>query len=451
LKEPIGLCGSNGLRLLGSPDVRNAVLLNEIGVLLGGLGRLSKEFITGAASFPHHLILRRLSRGKDPYLGSDADPLSAVHFYLDKINLDAEERAIARLVCRGMANFGSEVSSLDDGFQDSLEEVLGSVREKLSPAHEGAFDQVAGLVRGISANLRWQKQGEESIAAIQPPFISVQALYDGLDRLPFVADLVEMQGRTWHPEALPSPEVKLLRALCEGEELVGRPRVLVDGERLGDVRELCCEVLANQLLEIYNIRKDGPGDLGFWFWEGRLYPQSQEAMALLRRFDEGETLDGEELEAVRWLGVRPITEWAYSKVIVGQRRDGSQMSLWEQTYKLASLHKSAMVRALIEGHWPEAGSLSWRTLRVSLKGPAAEALDRIKELTEVEYPLGNELYRDEKSIHFTFPGLEDEPVAQLAERLRKEIVLVVASKLHPRVSLTPIVEKTSEVLGTSEM
>jgi hypothetical protein len=441
----------DGLRMLGSPDVRNAVLLNEIGVLLHGLGKLSKEFISGETTFPHHLILRRLSRGLDPYLGKDASPFSAIRYSLARIDLGDEEKAIAHLLSREMADPRYEISSPDDDFQEELEEVLTSVREKLAPAHAAAFDQVAGLVRDISSNLRWQREAEEAIAGIQPPFISVQGFYDGLDELPFVADLVEMQGRTWHPEALLSPEVKLLRAVYAGEELVVQPEASVDEERLGSVRQLYCEVLANQFLEIYNIRKDGPGDLGSWFWKGRLYPRSEEAMALLRRFDEGMPLDGEELETVRWLGVRPITGWAYSKVVVGRRRGGKEMSLWEHSYELTSLHKPAVVQALIEGPWPEPPRLAWRTLHVSLEEPAPEALGKIKELIEVEYPLGNELCRDESSIRFTFPGLENERATQLGEALREEILLAVKRELRPQVSLTPIVEESSEVSKTSEL
>ena len=442
---------NDGLRMLGSPDIRNAVLLNEIGVLLHDLGKLSAEFIAGEAAFPHHLILRRLSRGRDPCLGGDASPFSAIRYSLTKLNLGAEEKAIAHLLCREMADPRYEISVRGDS-QKGLEEALSSARNKLAPAHQGTFDQVARVVREVSANLLRQRDGERVLAAMQPPFISVQGFYDGLDQLPFVADQVEMQGRTWHPEALLPPEVKLLRALHEGEELAGEPKASGDEGRLAQIRQLYCEVLANQFLEIHNIRKDGPGDLGSWFWKGRLYPQGEATMAALRRFDEEVTLDDEEREAVRWLGVRPITEWAYSKVVVGQRDDGKELSLWEHSYELASLHKSAVAQALIEGHWPEPARLAWRMLRVSVERPAAEALSEIKELIEVEYPLGNELYRDDTNIHFTFPGLEDEVAAQLGETLGKEIILAMKGALHTQVFLSPITsgaDGLSKILGHS--
>ncbi len=422
--------------MLGSPEVRNALLLNEIGVLIHDLGKLSTEFITKGTAFPHHLILRRLSRGRDPCLGEDASSLSAIHCSLTNLDLSAEEKAIAHLVCREIADPRYEISLRDD-FQKALDEALGSAKTKLAPSHQRAFNQVAHLVEAASTNVRWQKEGEEAVAAIQPPFISVPGFYDGLDQLSFVADLVEMQGRTWRPEALLPPEVKLLRALHKEEQLVSQPETLGEEERLAEVRQLVCEVLANQFLEINNIRKDGPGDLGSWFWKGRLYPQPEATMALLHRFDEQAPLEGEERETVHWLGIRPITEWAYSKVIVGQRDVGGELSLWDYSYELASLHKSAMVQALIERRWPEPDRLSWRILRVTVGRPAARALREIKELVEVEYPLGNELYRDGKSIHFTFPGLQDELAAQLGESLGKEISLATKETLQPQVILSP--------------
>ncbi len=276
--------------------------------------------------------------------------------------------------------------------------------------------------------------------------ISIQDFYDGLDQLPFVADQLEMQGRTWHPEGLLPPEVKLLRALHEGEELAGEPKASGDEGRLAPIRQLYCEVLANQFLEIHNIMKDGPGDLGSWFWKGRLYPGAKRRWppcAALMKGDAGRRGAG----GCALVGGRPITEWAYSKVVWGNGR-WQELSLWEHSYELASLHKSAVTQALVEGHWPAPAQLSWRLLGVSVEPPAAEALDEIKELVEVEYPLGNELYRDEKSIHFTFPGLEDDLAAQFAETLRKEITLVVNRRLRPRIHLTPITSETHTLSRT---
>lgn len=431
----------NGLRVLGNPEVRNALLLNEIGVLLHDLGKLSGEFIRRGPAFSHHLILRRLTRGKDPYLGAGTSLLSAVRCCLDNLSLTVEERAIAQLLCRELADAGYAASVRGSTSQSAFEGPLGAARSKLAHVHGNSLERVVGLVRDLSANLVWQTGEEESIAAVQPPLIAVQGFHERLDHLPFVADLVEMGGRTWHPTELLPPEVNLLRALHKDEGFLGWPRALGDEEHLADVRQLLCEVLANHFLEIYNIRKDGPGDLGSWFWKAKLCSEDEATVALLHCFDQGATLDDNERKAVRWLGVRRVTQWAYSKVMLGARSDGSEASLWEHTWALSCLHKSAAAQALIEEEWPELGQLAWRILRVKLTRPAAEPLRAIKELVEVEYPLGNEVYRDETSIHFSFPGLKGELAAEVVEALSREVMVAVGRRLGPQLSLSPLEER----------
>jgi hypothetical protein len=74
-------------------------------------------------------------------------------------------------------------------------------------------------------------------------------------------------------------------------------------------------------------------------------------------------------------------------------------------------------------------------LEIGLDQPRTDALSGIKELVEVEYPLGNELCRDGNSIRFTFPGLEDEPAEELVRQLEREIVDIAGSV--PQISLSP--------------
>lgn len=297
------MCRKNGLRLLGSPDVRNAILLNEIGVLAYGVGRLSREFIEKGTAFSQHLVLRRLTRGRDPRLAGEGSLFSAIQRSLTAFRHDAQQKAVAGELLGGMASTRLEITSSDTAFREWLDAALLAARENCNQDYSVALEHVAQVVRKVSADLAWQREQEEGIGAIEPAFISVEGFYDGLDQLPFVADLVEMQGRTWHPEELVPSEVRLLRALQEGGEVMGRPRTRCDERQLPEIRRLYCEVVANQLLEINNIRKDGPGDLGSWFWKARLYPAPEAATALLRCFDGGAALqDGD---------VRRCTGWAY--------------------------------------------------------------------------------------------------------------------------------------------
>ncbi|HUS70508.1 MAG TPA: hypothetical protein VM075_07020 [Anaerolineae bacterium] len=431
------MTGREALRVLGSPEVRNAILLNEIGVLIHELGKLSTEFVSAGSAFPHHLILRRLTRGMDPSLGSEIRPLSALLYALRNYSLTDQERAVASLLGEKTDTLTGDDRAWVDAASRRLEAVLGDLRSVGAPDRLEAEERVGCLARGVLADWEWQIQGERGLEGMEPPFISTEGFHEGLDQLPFVADLVEMQGRTWHPEGLLSPEVRLFRAIHEREEVRGTPRSRCNVEHLAAVRELCCEVLANQLLEINNIRKDGPGDLGSWFWKSRLCARSEEAMAPLRGFDQGAELEGEERAAVRWLGVRAIARWACGKVLVETPRGGSQTSLWEHCWTLSGLYKSSTAHALIEGVWPQRHRLSWCTLTVVLERPDPETLHLVKGLVEVEYPLGNELRRNDTEIHFTFPGLESELSTSLLDGLRAELGRLAGGNARPQVSLGP--------------
>ncbi len=432
------------LRLLGSPHVRNALLLNEVGVLLHDLGKLSAEYISQEHTFAHHLILRRLSRGKDCSLGLQADPFTAILSSLREASLGATEKHIAEVVRRLVANSQRRTSVQEHPSSRELEVVLEKARQQLSSRDRKALDRIAQLATKVMGDLAWQRAQEESIGSLRPAFLPVDGFLEGLDQLAFVADLVEMQGRTWRPEALVPPEVKLLRAIHGREETRGRPRALIDPQRLSDVRKLYCEVVANQVLEINNIRKDGPGDLGSWFWKARLYPSPEETWSHLSALDRGATLDGDERDAVRWLGLRPISEWAYSKVLLGRGPNGEDMTLWDHSYRVSALHKSSTAQALITGHWPESATLSWQMLRVDIEGSGREALTVIKRLVEVQYPLGNELCRNDTSIAFSFPGLKRKLAVQLLDRLRNEIVQALNTELPVHLSLSPLGRKRAE-------
>jgi hypothetical protein len=428
----MGMAGVEALRLLGSPDVRNAILLNEIGILLHDLGKLSAEFVERGNAFPYHLVLRRLTRGRDPHLASDTSPRSALSHTLRYCFPVGAESTVAHLLVDALSRDESEGAG---SMSTRLEEALSGVHRMLAPHHREGFESVAQLARDVLSDLGWQVEGEEVVAAMQPPFIAVDGFLHGLDQLSFVGDLVEMQGRTWHPAALLSPEVKLFRAIHGLEEIEGTRQSSCGLEHLADVRELFCEVLANQFLEINNIRKDGPGDLGSSFWKSRLCSGSEEAMALLRGFDQGVELEGEEREAVRWLGVRAITRWACSKILVGYSRDGGQTSLWEHCWALSGFFKSSTAQALIEGRWPRWNRLSWCTLTIDLEPPDNGAMDVVKDLVELEYPLGNELGRSDTGIDFTFPDLDGELLAPLLDGLRGAIGRRIGTGTRPKVTV----------------
>jgi hypothetical protein len=426
------------LRFLGRPDVRNAILLGEVGVLIHDLGKVSAEYVSGEESFHTHLILRRLTRSQDTCLGPEASPWWAVVHNLKVANLDPEERVVADTICGQIADGGHGDASGSEISSQALETVLGSVRDTLSAHSQWAFERVAQLARQTWFALEWQMEQEKAIEALEPPFIGVEGFYDGLDQLASVADLLEMGGRTWRPMESQPPEVRLLNAIHGGGEVTDSLRSRCDLGRLADVRHLWCEVLANQFLEINNIRKDGPGDLGSWFWKSRLDAGGEAGFALLRDYDDGAMLSGEQREAVVWLGVRLISRWACSKIVLSADNDGVPTSLWDHCWILSGLYKSSIAQALLSGEWPEGDDLVWYRLRVGLLKEDPAVLTAIRELIEVEYPLGNELFRTDVEAHFTFPGLDSRLAANLVGELELEIGRLLGRGACPELHLSPL-------------
>jgi hypothetical protein len=382
------------LSMLGTPEVRNAILLNELGALLHDVGKLSREFVSGGHRFPYHLVLRRLTRGRDPFLEDGATALGAL--------------------------------------KSATQQREG---EKAAKAEK---------------DLAWQAKQERAIASLQPPFFPSAAFVERLDELPFVADLLEKQARTWHPQQLLSPEVRLLRRIHELVEDDIPVCWSPDEGRLSEVRYLLCRVLANQLLEIINIRKDGPGDLGSWFWNSRFYPDSEAGLAALSCFDQGVTLAGQEMEPVIWLGIRVVAQWAYSKVRLGKVGDANANTLWDHCWWLCTLYKSSLCGALIEGVWPD-DHVSWSKLRVTVSDSSPEAFREIKQLVEVEYPLGNELGRNDGVIEFSFPSVRKKLEVALLGCLRSEVVRRLGDDMTMELTVAPLQPRPGDlhtVLGT---
>ena len=118
---------------------------------------------------------------------------------------------------------------------------------------------------------------------------------------------------------------------------------------------------------------------------------------------------------------------AFVKALGETRRPANDVLLWDHSYSVGTLYKAALAGCLLEETAVEPHEVRWRLLRVSFNGLAflqqasrvgdilgrqaelRDAQDRLKELLEVTYPLGNEVYRDENGSAFVVPALGDNP------------------------------------------
>ncbi|WP_028949862.1 CRISPR-associated protein Csx11 [Sulfurihydrogenibium subterraneum] len=124
--------------------------------------------------------------------------------------------------------------------------------------------------------------------------------------------------------------------------------------------------------------------------------------------------------------ISEIKIW-YSNLLSDSRFPINDVSLWDQAYMTASMFKAVLSQLVMEtslqninthNYFINPSSIKWRILGIQYdklglaeKGfklasiewyreRAKEIDNEIKELLEVEYPIGNEIYRDETGIYF---------------------------------------------------
>jgi hypothetical protein len=141
---------------------------------------------------------------------------------------------------------------------------------------------------------------------------------------------------------------------------------------------------------------------------------------------------------------------AYQYGLGETRRSANDVTLWEHSFSVATLYKTALATFLVRGGL-DIDNLHWRLLRINFdvlglyskavkiadllgyQRAVDEACERVKQLVEIEYPLGNEVYRDTTGIYFTFPDL-DLP-ADLEQEIRRRVE-GVEPELAPRIAVT---------------
>lgn len=123
--------------------------------------------------------------------------------------------------------------------------------------------------------------------------------------------------------------------------------------------------------------------------------------------------------------LREAISLLFSQTVADTRRPINEVDLWGWGLLVGALYKSALAGALLTGQTPQWQNLRWRLLGVQVNGLdyllnvsripdllvrqelLTQALDRVRELLEVTYPLGSEVYRDENGSIFVVPDLPD--------------------------------------------
>lgn len=121
--------------------------------------------------------------------------------------------------------------------------------------------------------------------------------------------------------------------------------------------------------------------------------------------------------------LREGVEKTFSQALGDTRRPLNEVDLWSWGLLVGSLYKAALAGVLLTGTVQDKNDLRWRllSLRVSRLGyilgvsripdllarrqVLTDGLDRVRQLLEVTYPLGSEVYRDENGSIYVVPDL----------------------------------------------
>lgn len=149
------------------------------------------------------------------------------------------------------------------------------------------------------------------------------------------------------------------------------------------------------------------------------------------------------------------------------RRPINEISLWDWGTLVGALYKAAITGALLSGNTAQATDLRWRLLIIQVNGLdfitkvtklpdllsrkelLSNSFDNVRNLLEIEYPLGNEVYRDESRSIFVVADLPNllDLTNQSGEKLRdlilqqfKQGTLKNDTSLKLGGELTPIIE-----------
>lgn len=114
----------------------------------------------------------------------------------------------------------------------------------------------------------------------------------------------------------------------------------------------------------------------------------------------------------------------FTQVGADTRRPINEISLWDWGTLVGALYKAAIAGALLSGQIPPARDLRWRFLSIRVNGLdyitkvarlpdllsrqllLTDSLNKVRQLLEEEYPLGNEVYRDESGSLFVVADLQ---------------------------------------------
>lgn len=386
--------GASGLALLAQ-EQRN-ILLAELGAFLHNLGKLSSAFLAYRRCQAREESGSSISTADQPY---------------ENFNY----QAIAGLVAEYITSPSVTLTTQD------WQRLESSANDWLHPATSNLLPE----------NFR---------QLLQQRTIRLPAPLD--DRNYAVGDFIEFQAFKWY------------RPQASGQRI----QVIFSGGSK-----------ATELVEISHDAASGTEKEGAT--EG-LGLQEQSPLYRATVFGYETRIDEQQIEAARQSiinsasALNRVNIWqvAREKFAIGvgdTRRTINDISLWDLSASTASFYKAAVARLILDSSWVPRTSFDWRLLHIGFDGLSflgrtptisdllgrqaafQTALDEVRELLEVTYPLGNEVYRDENGSVFVVPALDGDDAEgnRLRDLIESHILGTLRQseldgELRPRIHIT---------------
>ncbi|NLI70156.1 MAG: CRISPR-associated protein Csx11 [Firmicutes bacterium] len=167
--------------------------------------------------------------------------------------------------------------------------------------------------------------------------------------------------------------------------------------------------------------------INFCCLDTRLQYLERKLFSIIDRYVEGGEMSLQEFRKQ----VMDDIHIAFSHALGETRIPANDVTLWDHSYSTASLYKTLLCQAALDGKIAE-DDLKWRLFGIFWDGEGFidkgnkvadilerkkiidEVHDKLKEEFEVDSPVGNAVYQDINGIIFTFPSLAKDAI-QLAE------------------------------------
>lgn len=405
---------------LKKPENSEQILLAEIGALLHDLGKLSDEFLLQQSSettkqnylFKHNLVLGRSIKfpySIDNIQFNEEDILSISNEFYEKIecSTSANKKEIIKNIIRDIIKSRYSIIPNDN----QINKIYNIILEYYSSNSIKISESLIKSLNSILLNVKGQKitfadilakhhNGENGKPSFSDILLNIFKMIDGVDSGVDKGSLHKNGKQSYsstHKSTSFGYEVKL-------------PNLKVSS--------LETYIILENLLKCFY-----RGSINVCELRDKMYNRDK-----IYNIDTSGSNDEIKKEFIEALG--------------DTRRSGNDVTLWDHSYSVASLYKATIAKIIYENKWTEPSKIKWKIIgvqydKLGLIEKAHKLVDivayrkliedidqEIKIYLEEDFPIGNEIYRDESGIYFIGPDIGNDS----SEKFIKEEIMDRASK-----------------------